>query len=108
HPSCVGRLVDGVAQSIERDADVVVAVGCRHVLEGHPRPTPWFGAARFVAHVNADPSKLETPNTSDWSSASDPGRFLAAVATGLAARPVDAELLTRRRERLATAAEAKL
>lgn len=107
HECCVGRLVDEVAQSLERTADVVIAVGCRNVLEAHPRPAPWFAAATFVAHVNADAEKLEAPHTADWVSCCDPASFLSALRRGLDEIPLDESLVERRHRRLAAAQAAK-
>jgi thiamine pyrophosphate-dependent acetolactate synthase large subunit-like protein len=100
HPNAVGRLVDPLASDISGQADVVIAAGCRNVLEAHPRAEPWFGAASFVAHVNADYAKLEFPHTADWSAACDPAAFIAALDSMLAQGPADPVLLAGRRARL--------
>jgi thiamine pyrophosphate-dependent acetolactate synthase large subunit-like protein len=100
HPNTIGRMVDLPASAAAGQADVVVAVGCRNVLEAHPRHEPWFAAASFVAHVNADHAKLEFPHTANWSAACDPARFVEALRDALAQDPPDADLLARRRARL--------
>lgn len=97
HSHAIGRLVDPLASEACGLADVVAAVGCRNVLEAHPRSEPWFAAASFVAHVNADYAKLEFPHTADWSAACDPAAFVGALDVSLAQRPTGPDLLARRR-----------
>ena len=84
HPRSIGSLT-GISGSVaDARADVVVMVGGRLVAEGHPRVDEWFAGAGFVAHVNADPAKLEETRTADWACACDPAAFVAALAAALA------------------------
>lgn len=106
HPAFLGSMT-GLAGSVaEAQADFVLAVGCRFVSEGHPRPEPYFRNAKFVAHVNADPAKLEETHTANWSCACDPAAFLAALAE--AARLPDEDLLAERRNFIAAARGASM
>jgi thiamine pyrophosphate-dependent acetolactate synthase large subunit-like protein len=91
----------------ERQADVVLQIGTRAVLEAHPRGG-WFPAARYIAHINNDPGKLEETLMADRSLAVDPGSAAAALEQELAARPIPAERLARRRDYLATLKAAPL
>jgi thiamine pyrophosphate-dependent acetolactate synthase large subunit-like protein len=81
---------------LEGDADVVVMLGTRSISEASPRPGPYFRKASFVAHVNADPSRLEGTRRVDWVSASDPGAFAQALLGALEAEPPAAEVLAAR------------
>jgi thiamine pyrophosphate-dependent acetolactate synthase large subunit-like protein len=77
HPNMLGSIgANGIPA--EQTADAVLLLGTRAMLEAHPRPT-WFPAANFIAHVNADPAKLEETLTADWSCACDPGAFATAL-----------------------------
>jgi thiamine pyrophosphate-dependent acetolactate synthase large subunit-like protein len=62
-----------------READFVLAIGCRLFNEVHPLAEPWFKDGTFVAHVNADAQKLGETMVPTWSAAADPGRFLSAL-----------------------------
>jgi len=98
HPNCFGSITS--AGPLEETADVVLAIGSRFLLEAHPRAS-WFPGARFLAHVNADPLKLEETRPVHWAAAADPGAFAATLAQRLAELPVSEELLARRRKWLA-------
>ena len=102
HPNCFGGI--GLAGALEKSADTVLALGSRFLLEAHPRPD-WFPAARFLAHVNADPLKVAETQPVHWSAAADPGAFAAAIARALAELPVCEERLARRRSWLASLRE---
>ena len=108
HPNCLGRLGDATGAHLETGADAVIAVGCRHVLEAHPRAKPWFANASFVAHVNADAAKLEETAPTDWSCACDPAQFVNAVREAVLASPIDLALLQRRQRRLDDARRSKI
>jgi len=84
----------------ERQADVVLMIGTRAVCEAHPRGG-WFPAARYIAHINNDPAKLEETLTADRSLAVDPGSAAAALEQELAARPIPPGRLAARRDQLA-------
>ena len=84
----------------EQQADVVLLIGTRALNEAHPRGG-WFPSARFVAHINNDPSKLEETVTADWSLAHDPGCAAEALEHELAQRTAAAELISMRRAHLA-------
>lgn len=100
HPNMLGNII-GRAAPMEQDADVVLAIGCRFMAEAHVRPAPWFPKARFIAHINVDPTKLEASQSVDWAVACDPGAAAAALADLLAANPASAELKEARSQRLA-------
>jgi len=95
HPNCFGSITS--AGALEVTADVVLALGSRFILEAHPRAS-WFPGARFLAHVNADPLKLEETRPVHWAAAADPGAFAVALAQRLAELPVPEGLVARRRE----------
>jgi len=99
HPNNFGILM-GVP-ALERSADTVLALGSRFLLEAHPRPE-WFPAANFIAHVNADPIKLEETRCAHWAAAADPGAFARALDERLAAMALPDERLQRRRAWLAS------
>lgn len=99
HPNCFGSIAS--AGPLEETADVVLALGSRFLLEAHPRGS-WFPGARFLAHINADPLKLEETRPVHWAAAADPGAFAATLAQRLAELPVSEELVARRREWMAT------
>ena len=100
HPNMLGNII-GRAAPMEQDADVVLAIGCRFMAEAHARPLPWFPAARFIAHINGDPTKLEASQSVDWAVACDPGAAANILADLLAAKPVSADVKEARSQRLA-------
>jgi thiamine pyrophosphate-dependent acetolactate synthase large subunit-like protein len=100
HANMLGNII-GRAAPLEQDADVVLLIGCRLMAEAHVRPIPWFPAARFIAHINADPAKLETTQSADWAVACDPGAAAGVLADLLSANPSSAEILGSRSARLA-------
>lgn len=83
HPQLVGNLFGPGGLVGEAAADVVLVVGARYIQEGHPRPTDFFPNATFVAHVNADPGKIEETRVANWSCACDPAAFLRAIHAAL-------------------------
>jgi thiamine pyrophosphate-dependent acetolactate synthase large subunit-like protein len=89
----VGHLLDAGARHA-RDADVVVLIGARSLLEAHPQPC--FQKAQFLAQVNADPNQIETTKFVHWACACDPGAFAAALLVALTASPPQPDLLARR------------
>ncbi|AIT82112.1 thiamine pyrophosphate-binding protein [Novosphingobium pentaromativorans] len=93
-------MLAGRGTPFEQDADVVVVIGAQLMIEGHPRPTPWFPNASFVAQVHADPDRLEKTETADWTAVADAGAFARALLAGLSADPPSAELMASRAERL--------
>jgi len=99
HSHSIGNL--GVhAVAAEQQADVVLLIGARALNEAHPRGA-WFPAARFVAHINNDPAKLEETVTADRSFACNPGAAAIALERELANRPTSAERLATRRSYVA-------
>ena len=82
---------------LDRDADVVISLGTRMISEASPAPREYYRDARFIAHVNADPRRLEGTRRADWVSASDPAAFAAELLRVLDAGPPAAELVERRR-----------
>jgi thiamine pyrophosphate-dependent acetolactate synthase large subunit-like protein len=62
-----------------READLVLAIGCRLFNEVHPLAEPWFRNGTFIAHVNADAQKLGETMVPNWSATADPGRFLSGL-----------------------------
>lgn len=100
----LGSILGGGAEA-EKEADAVLVLGARLMIEGHPRSEPWFPAAKFVAHVNADPAKLEESRTADWSAACDPRAFAQALLDELTALPSSPDLLAARAKRIAKAHE---
>jgi thiamine pyrophosphate-dependent acetolactate synthase large subunit-like protein len=62
-----------------READMVLAVGCRLFNEIHPLEEPWFASGAFVAHVNADPIKLDEGRGATWTCAAKPDLVLDAL-----------------------------
>ncbi len=86
---------------LEQEADVAIAIGCRLMLEGHPREQPWFPNASMLVHVNADQAKLEETRTADWVAACDPGSFASKLLTEMSAVTMNSELHLRRKARLA-------
>ena len=103
HRCSLGQLTEN--SSLARDADVVVALGCRTFNEVHPRPDPWFRSDAFVAHVNADREKVGQSAEVSWSCVADPGHTSRALRDALSARDLDPDLRARRRRRLDEAAE---
>lgn len=85
----------------EQDADVAVLIGCRLMLEGHPRELSWFPNADFIAHINADQAKIEETGTADWAAACDPASFAGQLLTEMSSVPVDSQLLEARAARVA-------
>ena len=106
HPNLVGNLVGVGGGVAERAADVVLVVGARFLQEGHPRPAPYFPNAAFVAHVNADPAKIEETRVANWSCACNPAAFLRDLDAALST-PSD-ELLTVRGQAIERARAASL
>jgi len=98
HPNTLGNIL--FAPRADAEADVVVVLGARHVLEAHPKPE-WFPSARFIAQVNADPLKLEETRRADWAAACDPGAFAAALSSALDTAAPDEALLGERRDWIA-------
>jgi thiamine pyrophosphate-dependent acetolactate synthase large subunit-like protein len=94
HPCAVGPLTEGSTVGVE--ADVVVVVGARFFNEIHPHGHRWFQNASFVAHVNADPQKVQQTRTADWSCAADAAEFLLRLQAALATTPHDEGLLAAR------------
>jgi len=92
--------INGKTVPIEEDADVVLVIGARMMADSHARPKPWFPAARFIAHINADPVKLEATQSVDWAVACDPGAAAKTLADLLAANPASAEVKEARSQRL--------
>ncbi|MGE0384966.1 MAG: thiamine pyrophosphate-binding protein [Gammaproteobacteria bacterium] len=99
HSHSFGNVMTGGAQ-FDADADVAVLIGTRFMMEGHPRPTPWFANATFIAQVNADQAKLEESRTADWTAVCDPAAFAEALLAALSAAGTDPDLLRARSERL--------
>jgi len=99
HSHSLGNL-GAHAMPAEQRADVVLLIGTRALNEAHPRGD-WFPAARFVAHINNDPAKLEETVTAHRSLAHDPASAAAALERELAQRPAPARLLEARRKHLA-------
>jgi len=95
HRGWIGSATGPGGAIAERHADLVLVIGARFIAEGHPRPQPYFPSARFVAHVNADPAKLEETHVANWSCACDPAAFLTALEAALDP-PAEAILLKRR------------
>jgi thiamine pyrophosphate-dependent acetolactate synthase large subunit-like protein len=62
-----------------RDADMVLAIGCRLFNEVHPLDEPWFAPDAFVAHVNADRIKLDEGRGATWTCAAEPGIVIDAL-----------------------------
>lgn len=97
HSSCLGQLSErsGTATS----ADFVLLLGCRFFNEIRPRTDRWFPNG-FVAHVNADPSKIADARAAAWSAAASPARVLESLLDEVEpVGPVDT-LLARRQQRL--------
>ena len=62
-----------------READLVLAIGCRLFNEVHPLNEPWFASDAFVAHVNADSAKLADGRGATWTCAAQPDVVIAAL-----------------------------
>jgi len=106
HANCLGNLgAHGTAA--EQQADVVLLIGSRALNEAHPRGG-WFPSAKFVAHVNNDPAKLEETVTADYSLGHNPGCAAEALERELAKRPVAPERLAARRRYIAAVKSAGL
>ena len=95
HPNFLGGMTGLYGSVAEARADFVLVIGGRFIAEGHPRPDPYFPEAGFVAHVNADPAKLEETRVANWSCACDPSALLAALLR--AAPDPDEEMIRQRR-----------
>lgn len=95
HPNMFGNII-GSAAPMEQDADVVLVIGARFMAESHVRPLPWFPKARFIAHINADPAKLEATQSADFAAACDPGAAAATLRDALAIDGAPAETRQRR------------
>ena len=93
HSKCRGNLA---MSGLEPEADVVLMLGTRAITEASPRKAPYFPAARFVAQVNADPSRLEAMRRFDWVSASDPAAFAKALLAALDVAPPTPETIRAR------------
>ncbi|OYU34761.1 MAG: hypothetical protein CFE35_12780 [Novosphingobium sp. PASSN1] len=102
HPNCFGNIL--FAPALERTADVVIFLGARFLLEAHPKPS-WFPQAQWIAHINADPLKLEETKKADWAAAADPGAFAAALAGAVGANGASAGLVDARRSWLSSLRE---
>jgi len=102
HPNCLGWMATSLGRTLEQEADVVLAVGCRLVLEAHAPRTERFPTATFIAHVNADPAKLEGLTNAHWSCACSPAAFLEELLATTTRSP-DPARLARRGVRLAAA-----
>lgn len=98
HSNCFGNIL--FAPALESAADVVVVVGARFLLEAHPKPS-WFPQAEWIAHVNADPLKLEETREANWAAAVDPGTFASALCAALGTGGASAQLIDERRSWLA-------
>lgn len=103
HPNCFGRIQTPAGRMLEDDADVVVAVGCRLLLEAHPLSVPRFPAASLIAHVNSDVAKLESRTHSQWSCACSPRMFFEELSAALERLPIGPSLMAGRDNRLARA-----
>lgn len=103
HRCWLGQLTE--RSSLGSKADFVLALGCRLFNEVHPRPDEWFPADAFVAHVNADPIKLEQGRDTSWSSATDPGDVAAELLTACRTRDLPAELRSARQARITAMSE---
>ena len=95
HPNVFGNII-AAAAPLEQEADVVLVIGARLMMDAHVRPMPWFPKAKFIAHVNNDPEKLETTMSAHWAAACDPGKVAMALRDALAAQPASAELREKR------------
>lgn len=80
HENSFGNLL--FEPELESSPDFVLVLGARLMLEAHPQPS-WFSNAQFIAHVNADPLKLEETRRADWATAVDPGAFAVALLAKL-------------------------
>jgi thiamine pyrophosphate-dependent acetolactate synthase large subunit-like protein len=87
HPNVVGNLIDISGAAAEAAADLVLVVGARYINEAHYRTQPYFPKALFVAHINADPAKLEQTHVANLSCACDPAAFLRALLSALPPPP---------------------
>jgi thiamine pyrophosphate-dependent acetolactate synthase large subunit-like protein len=97
HDRCVGNFFNRRAATLAREADFVLVLGARLLSEAHPVAAPYFPAARLVAHVNADPAKLEETRTADWAAACDPAQFIYELSEALTKHRYPAELSSQRR-----------
>ena len=83
-----------------READLVLAVGCRLFNEVHPLDEPWFASDAFVAHVNADPMKLNEGRGATWTCAAQPDIFLSALGQANLGSRLDVQRRTERSGRI--------
>jgi thiamine pyrophosphate-dependent acetolactate synthase large subunit-like protein len=79
HPNYLGTVTARTGDVAAREADVVISVGGRLGLEHKMVSVPRYVNARFVAHVNVDPEKLEGLTTADWTCACSPAAFLETL-----------------------------
>lgn len=93
HSHCRSNLA---MSGLEAEADVVLMLGTRSITEASPRSGEYFPNARFVAQVNVDPARLEAMRRVDWTSASDPAAFSAALLDALTGSPPDRETIQQR------------
>lgn len=91
HANMFGNII-GSAAPIEQQADVVLVIGARLMAESHVRPLPWFPKARFIAHINVDPAKLEATQSADFAAACDPGAAAKSLRDALASDGATPEL----------------
>jgi thiamine pyrophosphate-dependent acetolactate synthase large subunit-like protein len=101
HPCYLGPFTE--RSRMVREADVILAIGCRLFNEVHPLHEPWFGPGAFVAHVNADPMKLDEGSGATWTSAAQPDVFLAALGQADLGSRLDTEARKARAGRIADA-----
>jgi thiamine pyrophosphate-dependent acetolactate synthase large subunit-like protein len=106
HECWIGSATGVSGAAAEQQSDFVLVVGGRFISEGHPREQPFFPAAGFVGHVNADPAKLEETRVANWSCACDPAAFLASLETAL--DEPDAVLIGHRRDFIQACRSTKL
>jgi thiamine pyrophosphate-dependent acetolactate synthase large subunit-like protein len=100
HRCMVGQLTE--RSSLGTQADFVLAIGCRLFNEVRPRSDQWFPADTFVAHINADSTKLVQAGRTSWSSAVPPNRIAEALLSGCRDRKLPNDLRVARQTRLAT------
>jgi len=108
HPCTLGPFGNPVARRFEHQADAVLLVGAKFFREAHPITAQRFPNASFVAHVNATPERVAEVWTADWSAVCSPRLLLQQLLEGAARRPIDSDLLARRRQRVADARSARV
>lgn len=99
HRCMVGQLTE--RSSLGTQADFVLAIGCRLFNEVHPRSDRWFPEDAFVAHVNADPTKLAQASSTSWPLAVPPDHVAAALLAACRDCELPHELRGAREARLA-------